>query len=287
LKEADEMHPEFLRYDPLPVFRDSNTPAGLYARQRWMKEGSTSSWEADLRDRVKALSAGQQKNGSWDKSLLETIRRLFGLHLTLRNRNGQIERALEWLLSDDTFMTEKETSHKKVRLISSRDLVNLPFSSGCYNHFARSAILFIASLFGYESDERVIRSYDMLSGIETGKKMKWCNWSCINNSLRACIVHPQYRDCGAVRLFVSELRELQKADGTWPQPIPLYQTVNALGHLDSDESDGILERSFRYLREKQNSDGTWGRGIKEWNTFLIVHAIKRKGSLLQKIQSAP
>ena len=85
-----------------------------------------------------------------------------------------------------------------------------------------------------------------------------------------------------MRLFLSRLEEVQKADGSWPIQIPFYQTVNALGHLNFAQSDELLKRAFRRLIEKQNRDGTWGRTQKEWNTFLIVHAIKRKSLLFSK-----
>jgi hypothetical protein len=62
--------------------------------------------------------------------------------------------------------------------------------------------------------------------------------------------------------------------------IPFHQTVNALGHLNLAQSDELLERAFKRLREKQSKDGTWGRTQKEWNTFLIVHAMQRKSHLL-------
>ncbi|MFZ5908303.1 MAG: hypothetical protein ACOYVJ_13045 [Nitrospirota bacterium] len=69
-------------------------------------------------------------------------------------------------------------------------------------------------------------------------------------------------------------------DGCWTGQIPFYQTVNALGHLDFGQSDTALKRAFVLLREKQNTDGTWGMTQKEWNTFLIVHALTRKRALL-------
>jgi hypothetical protein len=56
--------------------------------------------------------------------------------------------------------------------------------------------------------------------------------------------------------------------------------VNALGHLNLEESDKVLKRALLKLRETQNSDGTWGKKQKAWNTFLVVHAIKRKSYLL-------
>jgi hypothetical protein len=113
------------------------------------------------------------------------------------------------------------------------------------------------------------------------KEGKWCTWSCSYNFLRAFVVHSEYRESKPVRLFLSRLEEVQKADGSWPIQIPFYQTLNALGHLNLAHSDELLKRAFRRLREKQSKDGTWGRTQKEWNTFLIVHAMLKKGHLFE------
>jgi hypothetical protein len=144
------------------------------------------------------------------------------------------------------------------------------------------AILFLATIFGKEHDARVIRVYEMLRVNGEEKEGKWCTRSCSYNFLRAFVVHLRYRESKAVRLFLSRLEEVQKADGSWPIQIPFYQTMNALGHLNLAQSDNLLERAFRRLKEKQNRDGTWGSTQKEWNTFLVVHTIKRKSSLFSK-----
>ena len=71
-----------LRYNPYQIFNSSKTPAGLYARQKWLKEAATQSWQHDYENAVEGLSADQASDGSWLQSPLETIKRLFGLHLT-------------------------------------------------------------------------------------------------------------------------------------------------------------------------------------------------------------
>jgi hypothetical protein len=40
-----------------------------------------------------------------------------------------------------------------------------------------------------------------------------------------------------------------------------------------------LERAFKRLYATQGHDGTWGRTDREWNTFLIIHALKNKKEL--------
>jgi hypothetical protein len=279
----------YLKHDPLYVFYRSKSPIGLYARQKWLYQGDTLAWKNDFRDTVDSLFAGQLPNGSWDDSLLYTVRRLFGLHLTVRNINKRIKKALEWLLSQEVFLEKEENLHVQSEQVFTADLQNLPFSHGCFEHFAKCAILFLATIFGKERDARVIHVYEMLRIIGEKHDGKWCTWSCSNNFLRAFVVHPAYQEGRAVKLYVSRLAEVQRADGSWPIQIPFYQTVNALGHLNLAQSDKQLKRAFKRLREKQYRDGIWGSTQKEWNTFLIVHAIQRKSHLLsmEKIQDSP
>jgi hypothetical protein len=271
-------HFPYLMYDPLNVFCSSKTPIGLYARQKWLHQENRLAWKNDFRETADSLFAGQHLNGSWRDSILTTVHRLFELHLTVRNSNQRIEKALKWLLSNEVFLKQEKRLRVRSEKVFARDLQNLPFSHGSFEHFAKAAILFLATIFDREKDTRVMHLYEMISmmGEQDGQ---WCNWSFLNNFLRAFVVHPAYKEGRAVKLFVSRLKEVQRADGSWPTQIPFYRTVNALGHLDFAQSDELLRRAFRRLREKQHRDGTWGSTQKEWNTFLVVHTIKRKSSL--------
>ncbi len=57
------MSDELLRYDPLHIFRNSRTPAALYARQKWMHEGETKHWKSDFDAIVDDLLSEQGRNG--------------------------------------------------------------------------------------------------------------------------------------------------------------------------------------------------------------------------------
>jgi len=87
-----------LPHNPYQIFKASKTPAGLYARQKWLGESDTSEWQDDFHETVLSPMNGQSDDGSWNHSPLESIRRLFGMHLTLRKRTGEIEKALGWLM---------------------------------------------------------------------------------------------------------------------------------------------------------------------------------------------
>jgi hypothetical protein len=279
----------YFQYNPTHIFYGSKTPAGLYARQKWLHEDKTNTWKNDLRETVDALFSEQHQDGSWNNSLLHTVHKLFGLHHTFRHKDERIEKALEWLLSQGVFLEDTRLSGTQSEKVSVSDLHSLPFSGGCFEHFAKAAVLFLATIFGQENDSRVIRVYEMLRIMGEKRKGRWCTWSCSNNILRAFVVHPEYAGSRVLRLYVTRLAEMQRPDGNWPGQIPFYQTVNALGHLDFPRSDALVRRAFRRLREEQNKDGTWGRTQKAWNTFLILHAVKRKRYLLsmESIKGAP
>jgi hypothetical protein len=279
----------YFQYNPLQIFYGSKTPVALYARQKWLHQEENSTWRNDFRKAVNDLFSKQCANGSWHNSLLHTIHKLFGLHLTVKNRDERIEKGLEWLLSQEDFLEDiKIFSAQSVKVFVS-NLYSLPFSGGCFYHFVKGAVLFLATIFGQENDSRVMRVYEMLRIMGEKRKGRWCTWSCSNNILRSFVVHPEYSESRVVRMYVTRLAEIQRPDGGWFRQIPFYQTVNALAHLNCLQSDAMLKRTFLSLREKQNKDGTWGRTQKEWNTFLIFHAMKRKSHLLsvEKIQGSP
>jgi hypothetical protein len=96
-----------LRNDPYQVFRFSRTPAGLYARQKWLGEADKSQWKTDFQETVDALLADQSPDGSWLQDTAATVKHLFGLHLTVRLSNAQINTALNWLLGNIEVQPEK------------------------------------------------------------------------------------------------------------------------------------------------------------------------------------
>jgi len=108
--------PMILRYDPYQVFRSSKTPAGLYARQKWLGEAESQQWKIDFRQTVSALLADQLPDGSWNHGSVATVKHLFGLHLTVRSSNAQIEAALAWLLK--SIEIQAENAH-----VSAEDVV--------------------------------------------------------------------------------------------------------------------------------------------------------------------
>jgi hypothetical protein len=164
-------------------------------------------------------------------------------------------------------------------LITDRRLQGLPFTKGCGSLFLSGATLFLATIFGRQRDPFILSVYERFEELGKAGKGRWCGWSCSNNILRAFVVHSAYAMGESVALAVKALGEIQEDTGRWCRPVPFYQTVNALAHLNSKEADAQLDRAFKWLYKTQNRDGTWGRSDREWKTFLVVHAMKNKGLL--------
>lgn len=266
-----------LNYNPYVIFASSTTPAGLYARKKWMNQELTPQWKADFQRRVEALLSHQSPNGSWQDSAVETIRHLSDLHLTIRETNQEINSALDWL-TDLAMGTLKGRSVRNEPLSDER-LHALPFTPGHFETFLISATLFLSSIFGREEDAYVLAMYEWHSNAILTDTDQPQGWDSINNILRAFVVHSMYSMNTATENLVAKLAGSQEESGRWGNKINLYQTVNALAHLDMEEAESQVKKAFGHLAERQNDDGTWGETDREWNTFLVVHAMRKKGFL--------
>jgi hypothetical protein len=267
-----------LRYDPLQIFLASTTPAGLYARQKWLKERQRAKWQSDYASTVAILQRGQLANGSWRDSVTITVKQLFGLHLTIRHPTPQINSALGWLLTQAKRQLNFDEDHRKESV--QRPMTDqLPFTAGRQDGFVLGATLFLASIFGRENHPQILSLFQMLNTDAKEGQSYWRDLTCFNNILRAFVVHPKYAAKSAVRTAVARLKRLQTTAGDWGHQLPFYQIVNALAHLDLPQAENQLRRAFNYLVKSQQPDGTWGTDQPEWNTFLVVHALKNKNIL--------
>ncbi|MDJ0913168.1 MAG: hypothetical protein QNI95_06345 [Desulfobacterales bacterium] len=270
-----------LRYDPLNIFKASKTAAGLYARQKWMGEINQKKWQHDFDAAVAILKAGQRSNGSWGNSAIETIRRLFGLHLTVRHPDNDTQRALNWLQTSIGLPNGNTDFHDDLKPITDRpQLDGLPFVASQRDALVTPAFLFLASIFGRAMDESVVALYEDTTRPILESHNHWNaradDWAAKSNLLRALVVHPTYATEAATTIIVQALAESQIPDGRWNAPLPFYQIVNALAHLKLASADAQLEKTFHFLEKTQNSDGSWGKSQREWHTFLIIHALRNK-----------
>ncbi len=266
-----------LRYNPYAVFASSTKPAGLYARKKWLNQELTPQWKVDFQRCVESILLHQSPDGSWQGSSIETIRNLFDLHLTIRVENHEINTALDWLM-EKAIDAVKGQSIKEEPL-TGKNLSALPFTPGDFKNFLISATLFLASIFGRGDDTCVFELYEWQANAVLTDDNQSRGWGTLNNMLRAFVVHSMYSMNPATERLVSKLAGVQEKSGCWGNKINLYHTVNALAHLDMEEAESQVDKAFGYLAQTQNDDGTWGESEREWNTFLVVHAMKNKGIL--------
>jgi hypothetical protein len=262
-----------MRYNPLQIFQGSKSPAGLYARAKWLHESETSAWRDDFHATVSSLMHGQKVDGSWSQSSEETLRRLFGLHLTLRERTKPVDQALEWLI-------QEISAHHPAEMYADDwpdgAFQGMPFVKAQQPLTQICATLFLACVYGRAQDAPIEKYYQWLIrwlGDCTEKPDIWPEKS---NALRALIVHPVYAQDPRTLQLVDELSESQKDSGLWPAPIPFFLTVNALAHLAMEPAHRQWLKALPLLSGTQKKNGSWGNHDSEWNTFLVVHALKNK-----------
>jgi hypothetical protein len=261
-------------HDPYAVFRSSTTPFGLYARQKWLGESSTPQWKEDFATTVGELARGQSSDGLWRGSAMETIQRLFGLHLTVRHSNPCIDSGLDTLLK----IASESESGVHPGVVSSARLRGLPFAEGPRQSIILPATLFLCAIFGRSAAPVVLVLYDrVISGMVRGMREEQS--SSLHNILRALVVHPQYAGHPATLNLVAWLGDRQTQHGDWGPDIPFYQAVNALAHLDTPAANQQIECAVERLVSTQKTDGSWGDTQREWSTFLAVHALSNKGIL--------
>jgi hypothetical protein len=267
-----------LRYDPLQIFKASRTPAGLYARQKWLDESGTAQWQDDFHETVLSLMSGQSNDGSWNQSPLESVRRLFGLHLTVRNKTEEIEKALNWLMGH-TLKHNTSSLVAPIPPVSPDAFAGLPFRPGETHISVVCMTLFLATVFRNGHGPDVLAHYHLLSLWVARNASVMDTASDKSNALRALVVHPDYAEHQATAALVNYLDQIREPSGRWPVSIPFFLTVNALAHLHLEQAHRQFDDALAILCRSQNSDGSWGGEDREWNTFLVVHALKNKGCL--------
>ena len=265
-----------LRFDPLQVFRSSNTPASLYARQYWLGESQTAQWKTDFSGAVTKLLREQCSEGSWNTSVIDTINHLFSLHLTLRESTTAVNAGLDWLLATTLNCPSKSIVHPEKR-ISIYDLRGLPFSPGHHETLILAATIFLATVFGRKEDKRVLAAYERLhtEGIRTNGR--WTGRASLTNVLRALAVHPLYSESASVAMAINTLATTKNPKEKHTETF--YKNFNMLAHLNLPQANYQFNHELERIYSTQSPQGNWGRAEPVWSTFLVVHALKRKGLL--------
>jgi hypothetical protein len=261
-----------LSYSPYAIFVSSPTPPGLYARQKWLQQASTPQWRKDFDQTVAALYQGQATNGLWNDSVLTTIHRLFGLHLTVREPNPKVDDALDRLI--------ESVNPSSLRFVSDpidpAQVRGLPFAPGPGSVFVAAAVMFLCTIFGRAKEAPVLALYNGAIHKLNKSDIHQLDEESIHNLLRAFAVHPSFCVHQTAHRLVDFFDKRQTREGDWGPRVPFYQALNALAHLDSRSADAQCKRAFRRLVPLQNKNGSWGRAQAEWYTFLVVHALRNK-----------
>ncbi len=175
-------------------------------------------------------------------------------------------------------LSDHEISHLFGKEISSSTLESLPFVKSNAADLFRSALLFLATVFGRGGERAMTERYvDALSRFDYTQG-RWASMAATQNFFRAFVVHPDYSKSGAIQKVVDTLASLQRRSGSWQGRINSYLTINALGHLDIKGAESQIVSALRWLKHTQNRDGSWGRSGKEWKTFLVIHAIRKNSA---------
>jgi hypothetical protein len=264
-----------LREDPYRMFHGSRTPPGLYARKKWLQEEGTDRWRGDFNATVSALYQGQSSDGLWDGSAVETIQRLFGLHLTVRAPDARIHAALDRLLAMAAAPDRKKSDER----IEADRLAGLPFAPGPRQPLVLAATLFLVTIFGRGTDPTVLGLYRGITSDDGEIAGDWTDPDLLNNRLRALAVHPRYNNHETARVAVERLAQKQTSRGDCGDAFPFFQTLNALAHLSIPSAEAQCRKAFGLLARIQQADGTWGRAEPVWCTFLSIHALRNQGTI--------
>jgi hypothetical protein len=268
------MSPPKLKHPPYAIFRGSRTPPGLYARQWWLNQGDTHSYKADFKATVSELESTETEINDRHARILDTIHRLFGLHLTVRHPNPSIGKALSEVIAES-----RDASLMNETVPFPDRLQGIPFAASHWRFFILPAALFMAAIFEQATAPEVDRLYAQLAA-EMTVTTAWQNdAAAMHNALRALVVHPDNRFQPAIRSALTWFAARQTAQGDWGPAIPFYQAVNALAHLNMPEANVQFDRALPHIISSQNTDGTWDSVDTEWQTFLMVHALRNKGIL--------
>ena len=268
------MHLQKIKYNPYEIFKRSATPPGLYARQKWLNQGKTRSYRTDFDATVAQLKSTTVDSVDQSERILDMLHRLFGLHLTERDLNPFIENALSKIITDYS-----ANPHQIEVLIMPDQLRGLPFAATQWEFFILPAILFLSAIFGKATAMEVNRLYLQLATDFVGSAAYKKEPAAMHNALRALVVHPDDRFKSETRSVVSWFAARQTPWGDWGPKIPFFQAVNALAHLDIPEADAQFDNALIRIVSSQNTDGTWGAADQEWQTFLVIHALRNKGIL--------
>jgi hypothetical protein len=268
-----------LKHDPYQILRKDKSPFGLYARKKWLLEGEKASFQDELHQEVSEILRDQKSDGSWDGSIILTAEKLFHLHLTIRERNDEIERALLWLYKQYTLGRSARVSSvfendyeiaKKIPFMACEIEILLPLT-----------LLFLTGVFNWEEYGPFPSIFfkvreELLSPERNLSAAERCNF------LRAYIIKQKYQGEPFIQNMLDYISRSQTQNGDWGPEYDFYLTLNGVAHSGSAAGNRQLKRAYPLLVKTQNSDGSWGNPPEHnpvFATFLTIHTLQNRGLL--------
>ena len=241
--------------------------------KKWLGESESPEWKNDFRETVEKIPINGVRD---EKNTVSSVKKLFYLHLTVRELTPEIEEAVLNLVDK----SENIIKRREQTIITDRDLENLPFTGGETFIVIPPAALFMATIFGLSENNSVKMLFKNLTDFSADITSEGNKIVFSHNLYRALAVNPLYSSHPVAVGITEMLADTQSERGDWNGKLPFYQTLNAAAHIESEDTGNILRKALPKLINTQNTDGSWGEGEnREWNTFLAVHALKNRNLL--------
>lgn len=225
---------------------------------------------------------GQSRNGSWNDSLIETVRRIRLLTmLDFDISDPHMAEALEWVLwqqgmKDSYRGVFPSPTNKDMKgpyaLPTGERLSSLVSFSHVYGELALRILIDA----GMSKDPRVTA---MLAAFETmagnSRNGIYCCKNCTGAFWQVAARFPRYRMYAAEGL--KTLKCYRTPEGRW-RGFPFYFVLETLGSVKGMLALEEFEFSMKRLARSQNRDGSWGRTSKDEKTFAVLSGLHSLGA---------
>jgi hypothetical protein len=263
----------------LEYLSQKDSALSFYARSKWLGQAKDKEFIEKQQDFIQHILDNQTEDGSWSGSYLQTTQMLFNLHLTLRESNEQITRAVLWLIDKANAMLieNKIDEEKYLEEAETFNWSTIPFLKSTHPAFLYSSILFTGSIFGYTNLATFQNLYKKFSE-STIQYIKSYSLNDMYNYLRAFLVDDQFQNDEVAEALIKHFYEIQEDNGLWKHGMNPYHLVNILAHSKHEIAEIMVKEAIEPLSSMQNDNGSWGKGEgNELETFLMLHALKRIG----------
>jgi hypothetical protein len=211
---------------------------------------------------------------------------LWELWLLDAGADGVTQRAVEWLMEKGQAVREGICGGVYDGLFfrvgrEDRAALRRPsgtvFTPGCSGFVMSGAALFFATVFGQGDAGRREAAYRRLEAVGRMRHGRWCSSSCGNNILQAFATDPVRRECGAMKLAVKALGEVQDGSGAWGRGTPFFPTLWALARVGTKGAREQVRRAVACAAAKQRGDGSFGGTWRAERTWMLLDAMECAG----------